>query len=153
MFYVYDSDYDEMAFDPFDSINEAAMYILSDLPHEDFLYMIGTGDGIDATVFQGLVYYPEANVAGMFHARAEATLASCNRARQAAEAECERLRNMLNTDSQMFTIECSRAEVDLLRAEVDRLRAIVVAAYNTGLPISGVDLRSALGVETDSELN
>ena len=57
MFNIYDSDYDEMPGE-FSSINEAARYILADLPHEDFLYMIGTGDGIDAVVFQGQVYYP-----------------------------------------------------------------------------------------------
>jgi hypothetical protein len=72
MFSIYDSDYDEMPGDPFGSINEAAMYIMADLPHEDFLYMIGTGDGIDAVVFQGQVYYPEASLAGMQRVRLEA---------------------------------------------------------------------------------
>lgn len=61
MFNIYDSDYDEMPGD-FDSIEEAAVYILADLPHEDYAYMIGTGDGVDAIVFQGQVYYPEVSL-------------------------------------------------------------------------------------------
>ena len=85
MFSIYDSDYDEMPEDhPFGSINEAAMYIMADLPHEDFLYLIGTGDGINAVVFQGQVYYPEASLAGILRARAEA-----------AEAEVARLREWI----------------------------------------------------------
>jgi hypothetical protein len=37
-------------------------------------------------------------------------------------AEVERLQNMLNADSQLFTIECLRAEVELLRAQLQTLR-------------------------------
>jgi hypothetical protein len=75
MFNIYDSDYDEMAGDSFDSINEAAMYVLTDLPHEDFMYMIGTDGGINAVVFQSQVYYSEAIAYGEATARAEAAVA------------------------------------------------------------------------------
>ena len=34
-------------------------------------------------------------------------------------AELKRLQNMLNTDSQMFTIECLRAEVAALQIKLD----------------------------------
>jgi len=38
------------------------------------------------------------------------------------QTEVERLRNMINADSQLFTIECLRAEVELLRAQLQTLR-------------------------------
>ena len=37
---------------------------------------------------------------------------------QSAQVEIDRLRNMLNTDSQLFQIECLKAEVELLRAQL-----------------------------------
>jgi hypothetical protein len=102
MFYVYDNEYDEMPGDPFDSIGDAAMYIMADLPHEDYLYMIGSDNGIDAVVFQGQVYSPQASLAGI-HARVEA-----------AEAECKRLRAALAEIANGGCVDPKRTAAEVL---------------------------------------
>lgn len=62
--FVYDSHYVKIddspaGSDEFEDKDEAIGYVLNQLPHEDFVYMVGTDDGIVAIVFQGVVYVPE----------------------------------------------------------------------------------------------
>jgi hypothetical protein len=63
MFNIYEHDYTEYDEDPFDTLEQAADYILGELPHEDFVYLVGDDSGISAIVFQGTVYLPAEPVA------------------------------------------------------------------------------------------
>ena len=59
MYEIYNADYQETKEGDFETIEDAAGWALSYLPTDDFVYLIGTADGVEAVVFQGQVFFPK----------------------------------------------------------------------------------------------
>jgi hypothetical protein len=56
---IYRSDYSDTDEGDFNSELDAIEYALKVLPSDDFVFLVGTDEGIDAIVFQGAAYIPE----------------------------------------------------------------------------------------------
>jgi len=54
---IYNDDYTPIWEDPFATTDHAVQYALRELPSEDKMYLIGTDDGIEVIVFQGMAYW------------------------------------------------------------------------------------------------